>query len=75
MANTYDIGTKATGLDRRLRRDLAGLYSKYKDIQILTLDPVTAFFNTNNAGEMDMFGLEAEIFAAPADALQLNLSL
>jgi iron complex outermembrane receptor protein len=75
---TYELGAKSDWLDHRLRVNLALFYSRYKDIQITrnTVDGDGAFIRVEqNAGTARIFGLEAELTAAPVRGLSLNAGL
>ncbi len=75
VLDTYEIGFKSSLLDRRLVLNAAAFFSDYQDVQILTLDPNTAFFNTANAGEVDIFGFEVEAVAEPVEGLRFDLGV
>mgnify|MGYP003471383068 FL=1 len=72
---TYEVGAKTDWLDKRLRLNLALFYSNYRDIQITrnTVDGTGAFIRLEqNAGTARIFGLEAELTAAPVRGLLLT---
>lgn len=80
--DTYETGIKADLLDRRLRINLSGFYTNYRDMQIATI-----YFTTDaggnyvqgnsivNAGKSSIKGFELEATALPVDGLTLNGSL
>ena len=71
---TFELGFKSDLLDRRLRFNVTGFYSKYKGIQQTISDPVVQF-RVANAGRAELYGFEAEVTALPVDGLLLNASL
>lgn len=75
---SYDLGTKLTLLDNRLRIGLTGFYAKYNEIQQNTplIDPRTntPIFDFNNAGTARVYGLEFEA-SALIGPLRLNGTL
>lgn len=76
----YEIGLKSDWFDRRLRANFAWYYSDYQDIQALVVPIVPPgapprFFVTTNVGDADIYGVEAELLAAPTDAWLLNLAV
>ncbi|TRZ66881.1 MAG: TonB-dependent receptor [Rhodocyclaceae bacterium] len=77
--DTVELGLKSEWLNRRLTANLATFSSKYKDIQLTvqTAAPVTGALvrTTQNGGDADLSGVEAEFVAAPVDNLRLNLGL
>jgi iron complex outermembrane receptor protein len=68
---TYELGLKSDLLNDRLRFNAAAFFSNYDGIQLLVLDPDTGFFNTQNAGENEIYGFEIESLARPVEALTL----
>lgn len=80
VVEQYEIGIKSDWFDNRLRANVAGYYSDYRDIQALVVPIVPPgapprFFVTTNVGDADLYGIEAELLAAPTEALLLNLAL
>jgi iron complex outermembrane receptor protein len=67
--DSYEVGYKASLLDRRLRFALAGFYADYKDVQVpgsvgAVINGVPTFVGvTTNAGKATFKGLEAEVVA------------
>ena len=75
-AKNYELGIKSDLLDRRIRLNLAGFISKYKDLQVIfQLDPSNpGVSDTINAGEATVKGIEAELTFRPVHALNINIS-
>ncbi|MFS0736069.1 TonB-dependent receptor [Sphingomonas sp. 1P06PA] len=81
--DTFELGVKTDLLDRRLRLNLGGFYTNYRDLQIAQIyfinDPVTGLpvqGNTIlNAGKAEIKGFELEATALPIENLTLNGSL
>jgi iron complex outermembrane receptor protein len=86
--DSYEIGYKASLLDRRLNLALAAFRADYSDVQIpgseaCTINGLPSFCGTvTNAGKARFQGFEAEVstkvarsFARPGDALTLSGSL
>jgi iron complex outermembrane receptor protein len=69
---SYEVGYKASLLDRRLRFALAAFYADYKNVQVpgsvgAVINGVPTFVGvTTNAGKADMKGFEAEWVATLA---------
>jgi iron complex outermembrane receptor protein len=65
----YELGYKASLLDRRLRIALAGFYADYRDVQVpgssgAVINGVPTFVGvTTNAGKASFKGFEAEVLA------------
>ncbi|WP_375203939.1 TonB-dependent receptor [Hyphococcus sp.] len=75
---SYEGGVKSDLADGRLRLNLAGFFNKYDDVQLTatTMDSMGGFIViTDNAGEINLYGFEAEMQAAPTDALRLFAQL
>jgi len=68
----YEVGLKGVGLDKRLRVSLAAFYMKYKDLQVVQIDPITTFGVFTNAGAASSKGFEIELQALPTDGLVLS---
>lgn len=79
--DTFEIGMKGDFLDRRLRLNLSGFYTNYRDIQLATI-----YFQRNgqqtiqgnsiiNAASARIKGFEFEATALPTDGLTLNASV
>ena len=68
----YEVGLKSDFLDRRLRLNVAGFYTDYKDIQLTatTQNDLGQFIVlTANAGKAEIYGIEVEVQAMPLDGL------
>lgn len=76
---TWEIGAKTDWFDRRLTANVAVFQSDYKDIQftVQKVDPATGanLRTTQNSGDADIQGFEAEFVAVPTDGLTLNLGV
>lgn len=70
---SYEIGTKTTWLDNRLRVNASVFYYDYTDLQVNTFLNSLTF--VTNAAEATIKGLELEIEARPVPELQLAASL
>jgi iron complex outermembrane receptor protein len=74
-AYSYEAGIKSEFLDRRLRVNIAGYYSKLKDIQrTITFATPTGGVSTGilNAGEAEIYGLEFEANAVLPAGFRLD---
>jgi outer membrane receptor protein involved in Fe transport len=60
FVKNYELGWKATVLDRQLLINGALYYMKWDDIQVAQRDPTGAFVYTSNAGKADLKGIEIE---------------
>ena len=69
--DSYEVGIKADALNRALRVNVTGFYSKYKGIQQTISDPAVQF-RVANAGDAELYGFEAEITAVPTTGLRFN---
>lgn len=75
---SYEIGAKTNLLDRRLRFNIAGFFSKYKDIQLTSVRADSTgnlILVTENAGRAETRGVEIELTAIPARGLNVTASL
>lgn len=70
--DSFEGGVKWTSPNDQLRVNLAGYYTKYKDMQLLVADAtrVGPFFT--NAGRSRITGFEAEIAYAPGGGWRIN---
>lgn len=73
-SNNYEIGSKNTFLNNRVRFNLAAFYTRVSDAQIPTLLLPQAITVTQNAGKLNSKGLEAELSATPFKGLQVEAS-
>jgi len=72
----YEIGLKGDFLDRTLRVNAAAFYMDYTDLQIVRFGPTVdnpnfGQFITENVGEAEIAGVEAEITWAPTENFRL----
>lgn len=72
-ADSYELGLKSEFLDRRVRLNLAGFYTTYKGIQLTQTNGISP--TTKNAGDAEIYGMEAELQAAVSDAFLVTGSL
>ena len=74
---SYEVGLKTDLLDRRLRINLSGYITDYKDLQIsqFTAGSNGGGTRTVNAGKVTFTGFEAEVTAMLTDFLTLDGSL
>lgn len=75
----YEAGIKSRLFDNRMTFNLAGFYSQYKDVQLFSNsvnpDNGSLLLTVDNAGDVDIWGFEAEIVARPLQGLDLNFGL
>ena len=72
----YEIGFKSDLFDRKVRFNVSGFYDTYSKIQIPVLTcPDSPCAARLNAGDADVKGFEAELFARPIPPLQIDASL
>ncbi|WP_062183079.1 TonB-dependent receptor [Sphingopyxis sp. C-1] len=71
----YELGTKTTWLDNRLRFNVTGFWTEYKDLQtqqFVIFDPNLPADNViSNAGKARVKGIELETALAPVDGVTL----
>jgi len=72
-AQSYEVGIKAEGLDRRLRVQLDAFYSKYDNLQVSIFDGVASLI-VGNAASASSRGVEMEGQFATTSNLTLGLS-
>lgn len=75
---TYEIGAKSEWFDHKLRLNVAGFFSQYRDIQITrnTTDMQGMFVRLEqNAGSGNIKGFEAEATFAPVRALNISAAV
>jgi iron complex outermembrane recepter protein len=79
VVDSYETGVKLNMLDHRLQFNLAGFYSKYRDIQQNTTIACTCASGnqtlTLNAGSATIKGIEVDFTARPTDGLRLTGSM
>ena len=73
---SYEVGLKSMLFDKRLRFNIAGFISDYRDIQInLRSDPNNvAVTDVLNAGKARVKGIELDVTAQPVEGLTLNVT-
>ncbi len=72
---SYEIGSKSSLLDRRLRLNLALFQAQYRDIQLNVQVPGTVLAtDVLNAGRARIRGAEVDITAVPVDGLTFNFN-
>lgn len=82
----YEVGLKTDLFDRKVRLNLSAFFNDYKNIQLPIGDcsvldgfaPGTGPFPCaaiQNAGDGEMYGLEAELAASPVTGLDIDASL
>jgi iron complex outermembrane receptor protein len=57
----YELGWKASFLDRRLRTQVAGFYNRYSSFQFEVVEPATGFSGVRNISQGTIKGLEASV--------------
>jgi iron complex outermembrane receptor protein len=70
--DSHEIGVKWQSEDNRVRVNAAVYYSDYEDVQVTFFDNLGGPI-TENAGTVDIYGLELEVTALLTDNLQLDL--
>jgi len=73
VADTLEIGSKNSLLDRKLTLNAAAFYMKYKDQQVFILN--VADQGIVNVDKTDIYGFELEAQARPVRNLQIGASL
>lgn len=73
-AKAYELGLKTTSFNQRLLFNVAGFYTDYSNqqLQVTGFPPAHAFVN---AAQSEIYGVEVELQARPADFLRLDASL
>ena len=69
----YEVGTKLSLLDKRLRLDAAVYHIDWSNIQVRALDATGAFPFTTNAGGATVNGVEADLNALLARGVTVEL--
>lgn len=67
FVTSYEAGLKFEGWDNRLRLNIAGFFTDYEDLQLLVADPSRVGPFVSNAGDAEIWGMEVEWFANPAE--------
>ncbi|MDR6942657.1 TonB-dependent receptor [Mucilaginibacter pocheonensis] len=68
-SNNYEIGSKNSFLDNKLRVNVAVFYTRVTDAQVPTLILPDAITVTKNAGKLNSKGAELELSATPVKGL------
>jgi len=68
--DAFEVGSKNTFLDGRLRLNVAGFYYKYKSLQI---SRIVARTSVNDNIDAEIYGLEADAIIEPVRAFAVNL--
>jgi outer membrane receptor protein involved in Fe transport len=74
----FEIGTKASLLDRRIQANVAGFFYDYKDKQINTFfrDPIFAVLaRLDNVPESEIYGIDADVTLRATDSLSFNVNV
>lgn len=69
--NAYEVGTKTTWLDGKMQFNAAAYYYDYQDFQAFVTE-IRGGINVivlSNAGDAEVYGLEAELTARPTERL------
>ncbi|MGV8878792.1 MAG: TonB-dependent receptor [Sphingobacteriaceae bacterium] len=74
-SNSFELGSKNTFLENRLRLNLAVFYNQITDAQVPALILPDAITVTRNAGKLNSKGAELELAATPFKNLEVNYSL
>jgi iron complex outermembrane receptor protein len=70
----YEMGFKASFLDRRMRLNMSFFYMDYKNLQVTQTNAACLCNLTDNAASAEIKGVEAEFQFAVTDALRLFAS-
>ena len=68
--DSYEVGSKNTFLDGRLRLNVAGFYYKYKNLQISRIVARTSVNDNVNA---EIYGIEGDAIIEPIRAFAVNI--
>ena len=71
-SNNYEIGSKNSFLDNKLRVNVAAFYTRVTDAQVPTLILPDAITVTKNAGKLNSKGVELELNATPVKGLAFD---
>ena len=72
---SYEIGTKLTLADDRLRFDASAFFYDFEDFQATFVRATEASARLQNAGDVEIQGLEASVDWLPVDNLTIGLGL
>ena len=70
---SYEVGLKASMLDRRVNLNLAGFYYDYKDLQVQDVENNNVLIR--NAASAEIWGVEAEGSLRPSDAALIDFAV
>ena len=75
----YELGVKSRLFDNRMTLNVATFFSQYNDLQLSSnsVNPNTGglLLTVDNAGDVEIWGVEAEVVARPTANLDLNLGV
>ncbi|MDB5112262.1 MAG: hypothetical protein JWR67_3376, partial [Mucilaginibacter sp.] len=71
-SNNYEVGTKNTFWDKRIRLNIAAFYTLVTDAQVPTLILPDAITVTQNAGRLHSEGAELEFASTPVKGLEFD---
>jgi iron complex outermembrane receptor protein len=73
--DNYEIGVKTDFFDDQMRLNIAAFYMDYEDLQVFvsSFESAIGVF-VDNAGEADIYGIEAEFFYSPTDRFDLTMT-
>ena len=70
----YEAGIKTSWMGNSLYINISGYKIEWEDIQSQVLLPTCGFNFKDNSGDVDIWGTEVEVSAAPTDNLDLNFT-
>lgn len=73
VLDAFELGFKSDLFDRRLRINVAGFYSLYKDLQVRAQLPGNQGVVVQNAASARIKGIDGDIYAVLTDDLQLQV--
>ena len=73
QATSYEIGLKSDLMDKRLRLNIAGFFTKYDNLQLSQI--VNGGVSLNNASEAEIYGIEIEMNALVNEYISLDGSI
>ncbi|GHF13991.1 TonB-dependent receptor [Kordiimonas sediminis] len=75
----YEVGVKSRLLDNRMTLNVAGFLSNYKDLQLFSnsVNPENGslLLTVDNAGDVDIWGFEAEMVARLSEGFDVNAGI